>query len=54
MAHWSMAAAWAGYKQEHFFALEGDDQSYIVALYDLNNQVEGVVANERNRKGRRG
>jgi hypothetical protein len=52
LAHWSLAAAWAGYQQEQFFDLPGEKQSYIVALYDLNNQVNGVIAGERKRRGK--
>lgn len=51
IAHWSLAAVWAGYEQEPFFDLPGEKQSYIVALFDLNNQVEGVISSERKRRG---
>jgi len=50
IAHWSLAAVWAGYEQELFFDLPGEKQSYIVALFDLNNQIEGVIAGEQRRK----
>jgi len=45
-----LAAVWAGYEQEHFFDLPGEKQSYIVALFDLSNQIEGVIAGEQRRK----
>lgn len=54
LAHWSLAAIWAGYKQENFFDLPGEKQSWIVALFDLKNQIEGVIAGESSRKGRSG
>jgi hypothetical protein len=50
LAHWSLAAAWANYEQEVFYDLPGEKQSYIVALYDLNNQIEGVVSNANSRR----
>lgn len=41
---WIFAARWAGYKLEEFRALEGQDQSELLAAFRASNQIEGVVA----------
>jgi len=51
---WRFAARWAGYRLEEFFALDGEEQSAIVASYRIQNQVEAVLSLEQIRELRRG
>ena len=53
IAEEGLAAVWAGYQPVEFLDLEGDVQSYVVALYRLHNQVEAVVANEQAKEMKR-
>lgn len=41
---WCRAAQWAGYTVEDFFRFNGDYQSFIVARYMVESQIEAVVA----------
>lgn len=53
IAEEGLAAVWAGYEPVEFLDLEGEIQSYVVALYRLHNQVEAVVANEQAKEMKR-
>lgn len=41
---WVLAAQWAGYRTHEFFEeLDGDAQSFVVAAYQCQMQMEAVV-----------
>lgn len=44
---WRLAAQWAGYKFGEFQALDGDEQSDIIATYRANFQASAVVSYEQ-------
>jgi hypothetical protein len=49
---WRLAARWAGYKMEEFQALDGADQSDVVAAYRAQNQIDAVLAWENRPKAK--
>lgn len=50
---WREAARWAHYTWEQFAALDGEEQSAVVAHYRGHHQLEAVVAHEQARESRR-
>lgn len=48
-----LAAVWANYTWEGFCALDGYQQSDIVALYRVNNMLEAVANEEASREAKR-
>lgn len=47
---WMLAAIWANYQPTEFFELDGETQSMILAAYEVNGQVEAVLADDHLRK----
>jgi hypothetical protein len=52
LLHWGLAAKAWGYKWEEFCALDGDDQAYLVAVYEAEGQIEGVIHKDTMRKAK--
>jgi len=50
---WVLAARWANYKITEFHALPGWDQSYILAAYQSQRQIEAVLAKDQADKQKR-
>jgi hypothetical protein len=48
--HWALAALAWGYTWEAFCALDGDDQAFLVAVYEAQGQIEGVIHKDVMRK----
>jgi hypothetical protein len=48
---WRLAARWNRYKWHEFQALDGDEQSKLVAAYRVQNQIEAVLAWDNRPKG---
>ena len=47
---WRFAARWSGYTWDHFQALEGDEQSAVVAAYRCQMQIDAILAQEQMRR----
>jgi hypothetical protein len=50
--HWRLAARWNRLTWKKFIALEGDEQSRLVATYETSLQMEAVVSKDSQKKAR--
>lgn len=50
---WALAAQWWHYELEAFYALDGDEQAYLVAVYRAKHQMDAVVAHEQYKEATR-
>ena len=47
---WRFAARWSGIAWEDFQAMEGDEQSAVVAAYRCQMQIDAILTQEQMRK----
>ena len=47
---WRFASRWSGIAWEDFQAMEGDEQSAVVAAYRCQMQIDAILAQEQMRK----
>lgn len=47
---WADAAHWWGYKWEEFVELDGEEQSFLVAVYRAHHQLQAVIQKDLMKK----
>jgi hypothetical protein len=50
--HWFKAARWAHYRWTEFLELDGDIQAMIVAAFETDGQIDGVVTEDLKHDGK--